>query len=88
MCQVRNQGVSEIGKDTVGYCGLWRSERFNHSGTPALGRFGESYGRGQRLEKPSLELCGGVKSAQMYCNRQPWTENNIVSPTQLQRGLL
>lgn len=48
-----------LGKDTVGYCGLWRSERFNHSGTPALGRFGESYGRGQRLEKPSLELCGG-----------------------------
>lgn len=43
--------------DTVVY--VEAMERFNHSRTPVLGRFGESYGRGQRLEKPSLELCGG-----------------------------
>ena len=43
--------------DTVVYVGAM--ERFNHSRTPVLGRFVESCGRGQRLEKPSLELCGG-----------------------------
>lgn len=48
--------------DTVVYVGAM--ERFNHSRTPVLGRFVESCGRGQRLEKSSLELCGG-------CNKIP-----------------